>query len=409
MVKKHFFPIKRITTLSSVLVLALGSLAVASCGQESHNSTAEAAPTPAQSAKPVKTISVTSQTIEDQTEMPARTHAFAEAEIRPQVTGLIKKRLFEEGANVKEGQALYQIEDTEYVARVDSAKAELSRSEATIDIAKQNEARYTELIKSNAVSQQEYDEVVSIRKQAEADLAAKRSALTQAQIDLKRTKVVSPINGRIGRSSVTAGALVTQNQTTSLARVLQLDPIYVDLATSSSEVLKYKQDVQAGRIQTNANKAIPVSIVYENGDVHSSPGELKFSEISVDETSGTVILRAIVPNPDNLLMPGMYVKARVSAGQRDNVILVPQSAVSRTPRGEPYAMVVDDNGLAETRMLTLAGASGNNWIIESGLDSGDNLIVDGLLMLRSGMPVQAVNPDNNAIASAESNSPLKEQ
>lgn len=403
MVPKHFFPSHRFSVLNSVVALTFGALALSGCGQEAATPSEQSAP--AVQGKPVKILKMNASTLESQRELSGRTHAYAEAEIRPQVTGVIEKRLFEEGMDVKSGQALYQIASSEYVARVDSAKAELDRAEATAEIARQNEKRFAQLIESKAVSQQEYDEVVATRKQTEADIAVRRATLTQARIDLSRTKVTSPIDGRIGRSSVTAGALVTQNQQNSLARVLQLDPIYVDLAASSSDVLQFKRDVQAGRLQTNANEAVPVTILYEDGTAHNAKGQLAFSEISVDESSGTVILRAIVPNPDHLLMPGMYVKAQLSAGLLDNAILAPQSAVSRTPRGDPYALVMNEQGVAEQRMLKLAGASNNNWIVEDGLKSGDNLIVDGLLMLREGMPVQPINSENDAMANAEATTP----
>lgn len=405
MVPKHFSSVKRFSAFSSVIILSLGAFALSGCGQDTAPPSAQTSAAP--QGKPVKILSINASTLESERELSGRTHAFAEAEIRPQVTGVVEKRLFEEGMDVKAGQALYQIASSEYVARVDSAKAELDRAEATAEIARQNEKRFSQLIESKAVSQQEYDEVVATRKQTEADIGVRRATLTQARIDLSRTKVVSPIEGRIGRSSVTAGALVTQNQQTSLARVLQLDPIYVDLAAPSSDVLKFKRDVKAGRLQTNANEAVPVTILYEDGGVHNAKGQLAFSEISVDESSGTVILRAIVPNPDHLLMPGMYVKAQLSAGLLDDAILAPQSAVSRTPRGEPYALVMNEQGVAEQRMLKLAGTSNNNWIVEDGLKTGDKLIVDGLLMLRAGMPVQPINSENDAIANAETTIPPK--
>ncbi len=347
-----------------------------------------------QQAPKVDTITAEQTTVESVRSLPARVQPFAEAEIRPQVSGLIQSRLFTEGQQVEEGEALYQIEASEYAAAVESAEAALARAEATAENARQDAKRLERLANVNAVSQQTYDQAVAAQKQAEADVGMQKAALQRARIDLARTKIRSPISGQIGRSRFTPGALVTASQAEPLARVVQLDPIYVDMTAASSEVLKWRQDVAQGQIQTiGEGQVVPVTVRLEDGEEYPIRGKLEFSEVSVDQEAGTVIVRAQVPNPDGLILPGMFVKAEFSAGQLEGVILVPQRAVQRTPKGEPYVFVVSDEGTAEQAMIETDGTQGSDWIVTSGLESGQRVIVSGFQRVRAGAPVEVAGPD----------------
>jgi membrane fusion protein (multidrug efflux system) len=365
--------------------------AVAACGASEPSASAEAA-VQVSAAAPVDVMVVHKMRIDSTRELPGRARAFREAEIRPQVTGLIKSRLFTEGELVSQGQALYQIDASEYAAAVNSAKAAVQRAEATAEAARQTADRFERLAEINAVSRENLDQAIATQKQAEADVAIQKAALQRASIDLARTKVTSPIDGRIGRSSVTPGALVTENQDTPLAMVLQLDPIYLDLTAGSSKILGWKRDIAGGWIKSSDGESVAVTITLEDGSTYSEPGRLEFSEVSVDESAGSVIIRAVVPNPDGYLLPGMYVNASFSAGTYDNVFLVPQGAVTRTVKGDPTAMVVGADGTAEVRNLTIIEARGNDWIVSGGLEDGDRLIIGGLQKVRAGAPVALVPP-----------------
>ena len=365
--------------------------AAAACGASEPSAPAQAE-AQAPVAAPVDVMVVHKTRVESTRELPGRARAFREAEIRPQVTGLIKSRLFTEGELVSQGQALYQIDASEYAAAVNSAKAAVQRAEATAEAARQTAGRFERLAEINAVSRENLDQAIATQKQAEADVAIQKAALQRASIDLARTKVTSPIDGRIGRSSVTPGALVTENQATPLAMVLQLDPIYLDLTAGSSKILGWKRDIAEGRIKSSDGESVAVTIALEDGSTYSEPGRLAFSEVSVDESAGSVIIRAVVPNPDGYLLPGMYVNARFSAGTYDNVFLVPQGAVTRTVKGDPTVMVVGADGTAEVRNLTIIEAHGNDWIVSDGLEDGDRLIIGGLQKVRPGAPVAQVPP-----------------
>ncbi len=384
--------------VSMILIAGFGLLAA--CGDGGGKSP-QAGPGGQPPAPRVEVEIVRATSIQSQRELPGRAHPFEEAEIRPQVSGLIAERLFTEGQLIEAGQPLYKVEAAEYAAQVQSAAANLDRAEASAEVARQTEKRFERLAEMNAVSQQELDEVKATRKRAEADIAMHRASLRQAEIDLSRTTISSPIAGQVGRSQVTAGALVTQNQTQFLAKVTKLDPIYLDLAASSVNVLSWKQDTASGRIDALDNETVEVEVIFENGGVYEHTGRLAFSEISVDQNAGSVIIRAVVPNPDGLLLPGMFLKARFAAGQYNDVFLVPQSAVNRTPRGEPYAIVVGEGEIAEQRKLTLAEATGGDWVVSHGLEDGDRLIVDGLLNVRIGAPVTVVSDDDATRAIAE--------
>lgn len=313
-------------------------------------------------------------------DLPGRTAAYRIAEVRPQVNGILEKRLFEEGAEVEEGQQLYQIDDDVYQAALKSAEAS---SISTRSLAE----RYGILVKENAVSQQEYDEARAAGLQAQA-------ALDEARINVRYTKVLAPISGRIGRSAVSEGALVTSGQSQQLATIQQLDPIYVDITQSSREMLNLRRDLEAGRLQKAGDNAAAVSLTLEDGSTYSEQGSLEFSEVSVDEGTGSVTLRAVVPNPDRLLLPGMFVHAELVAGAKSDAILAPQQGITRTPRGNATAMVVNDENKVESRDVVTERTVGNRWLISSGLNDGDRLITEGLQYIRAGASVN-VEPAGN--------------
>ncbi|MEE3158857.1 MAG: efflux RND transporter periplasmic adaptor subunit, partial [Pseudomonadota bacterium] len=298
----------------------------------------------------------------------------------PQVNGILEKRLFEEGAEVEEGQQLYQIDDDVYQAALKSAEAS---SISTRSLAE----RYGILVKENAVSQQEYDEARAAGLQAQA-------ALDEARINVRYTKVLAPISGRIGRSAVSEGALVTSGQSQQLATIQQLDPIYVDITQSSREMLNLRRDLEAGRLQKAGDNAAAVTLTLEDGSTYGEQGKLEFSEVSVDEGTGSVILRAVFPNPDRLLLPGMFVHAELVAGTKSDAILAPQQGITRTPRGNATAMVVNDENKVESRDVVTERTVGNRWLISSGLNEGDRLITEGLQYIRPGASVN-VEPAGN--------------
>ena len=313
-------------------------------------------------------------------DLPGRTTAYRIAEVRPQVNGILEKRLFEEGAEVEEGQQLYQIDDDVYQAALKSAEAS---SISTRSLAE----RYGILVKENAVSQQEYDEARAAGLQAQA-------ALDEARINVRYTKVLAPISGRIGRSAVSEGALVTSGQSQQLATIQQLDPIYVDITQSSREMLNLRRDLEAGRLQKAGDNAAAVTLTLEDGSTYSEQGKLEFSEVSVDEGTGSVTLRAVFPNPDRLLLPGMFVHAELVAGSKSDAILAPQQGITRTPRGNATALVVNDEDKVESRDVVTERTVGNRWLIRSGLNEGDRLITEGLQYVRAGVSVN-VEPAGN--------------
>ena len=364
-------------------LLIATTLVLAACGGETANPQATAPPAPV-----VQTMTVRLTDVPNVIELSGRARAFAEAEIRPQVTGIISERLFKEGDTVKKGQALYQIDAAEYSAAVRSAEAALARAEATAAVARETAARFERLAGINAVSQQEYDQAVASARQAEADIGIQKAALDRARIDLARTKISSPIEGRIGRSSVTQGALVTQNQTEPLARVLQTDPIYVDLTVSSARLLNWRQQIADGDIATTEQNTIPVDIILADGTPYPLTGDLEFSEVNVEESAGTVAVRVVVPNPENLILPGMFVRAAFIAGYYENVATLPQSVVSRTPTGDATVMVVGSDGTVQQRRITVEQNTDNTWTVLTGLNAGEQVASANLQAIRDGMKVQ---------------------
>jgi multidrug efflux system membrane fusion protein len=327
------------------------------------------------------------------TELPGRTSAFRVAQVRPQVSGIILQRHFTEGSDVEAGQSLYQIDPATYQADYDSAKAELGKSEAAAQIAHLTVKRYVPLVGTKYISQQEYDQAIADARQADAVVVAAKASVESARINLAYTKVTSPIGGRIGKSNVTEGALVTNGQTTELATVQQLDPIYVDVTQSSSDFMRLKQSVEQGNLQKE-NTASNVELLMENGQPYPLKGTLQFSDVTVDESTGSITLRAVFPNPQHTLLPGMFVRARVDEGTQPNAMLVPQQGVTRTPRGDATVMVVNTDNTVETRNVVASQAIGNQWLISDGLKAGEKVIVCGLQKVLPGAKVTTVSDES---------------
>ncbi|HHU0637097.1 TPA: efflux RND transporter periplasmic adaptor subunit [Enterobacter hormaechei subsp. xiangfangensis] len=324
------------------------------------------------------------------TELPGRTDAYRVAEVRPQVSGIILHRNFTEGSDVKAGESLYQIDPATYQAAYDNAKGELVKAQAAANIAHLTVKRYVPLVGTQYVSTQEYDQAVATAQQADASVVAAKAGVESARINLAYTKVTSPINGRIGKSSVTEGALVTNGQSTALATVQQLDPIYVDVTQSSSDFMRLKQQTSLQKGDTSS-----VELLMENGQPYPLKGTLQFSDVTVDESTGSITLRALFPNPQHMLLPGMFVRARIDEGTQPDAILVPQQGVTRTPRGDATVLVVNDKNQVESRTVVAPQAIGDRWLITEGLKNGDRVIISGLQKVRPGVTVVAI-PDTAA-------------
>ena len=330
----------------------------------------------------VVTLQTESQTLS--TELPGRTRAFMIAEIRPQISGIVQKRLFTEGATVKAGQSLYQIDPAAYEVVVASAAATVAKTRATAKTAEVNAARNAALVDIDAISRQLYDESLALVQQTTADVAVAQAALDNARIYLAYTRIVAPIAGRTSLSTVTPGALVTANQVAVLTTLSQLDPVYVDVTQSSTELLKLKNDLAQGRFERVGQDDARIRIKLEDGLAYPHPGRLQFSGVSVDPSTGAVTLRAVVPNPDGLLMPGMYVRAQLDTGVTPKALLVPQQAVTRDTTGRASVLMVDSNSKVERRAVSLDAAVGNRWMVTAGLAVGDRVIIDGLQRIRPG-------------------------
>lgn len=323
-------------------------------------------------------------------ELAGRTSAYLIAEVRPQVGGILQKRLFTEGTNVNAGEILYQIDPATYKAAYNSAKAALAKAEANLIPARLNADRLEGLVKMQAVSRQDHDNATAAVKQAEADVESAKAAVEATRINLDYTKVVAPISGRIGKSTVTTGALVTASQPTALATIQQLDPIYVDVTCSSADMLTMKQAMARGEIKKTGADKPRVDLVLENGRPYPLKGTLEFYEATVEQSTGSIALRTVFPNPDDILLPGMYVRAIIQVGITEKGILVPQQGVSRNQKGDAIAFVVDDTNTARQRMLQLSRAIGDQWLVLSGLSAGDRLIVEGIQRVRAGTVVKTV-------------------
>jgi membrane fusion protein (multidrug efflux system) len=337
----------------------------------------------------VSVVEVRPQPVPITVDLPGRTSAFQTAEVRPQVNGVIRERLFKEGEEVKAGQQLYQIDPAPYEADLASAKASLSRAQAAVTSAQATVNRYRPLARAQAVSQQELDNAVATLRQAQADVESGRAAIRTAEINLQYTKVNAPIGGRTSRSSVTAGALVTANQTTALVSITQLDPIYVDMTQPSSTLLRLRRDMADGRLQQAKPGEAEVKLTLEDGTQYGTTGRLQFSEVIVDPGTSSVTLRALFPNPDGALMPGLFVHGMIQAGVNQNGILVPQQGVTRNQRSQAVAMVVKPDGVVEQRIVTTGQSIGDQWMITDGLQAGDRVVVEGVQRAAPGVKVQA--------------------
>ena len=408
-----------------VLAALLGGLLLGGCDRSTQSQPPPIVPE-------VATVTVKPQKVVLTTELPGRTAAFRIAEIRPQVSGLIQKRLFTEGSDVKAGQMLYQIDPALFQAALDNATANLAvmrksadraraalgasiagvtRQRATLELARINRRRFEDAFKDRAVSTSQRDQAVTNAEVAEATLraaeaqvesdraavAVAEAAIHQAEaavetvrINLGYCRVTAPLTGRIGRSNVTEGAIVTAYQPVPLATIQQLDPIYVDVPQSTTELLRLKQRLEDGRLNQNGKNQSKVKLLMEDGTAYPLEGTLQFRDVTVDPTTGSVILRVVFPNPKGVLLPGMFVRAVIKEGVNEQAILIPQQGVSRDRKGNPVSLIVDAEGKVEQRMLTLDRAIGDKWLVSSGLAPGDRVIVEGMQRVRPGMPVKVV-------------------
>jgi len=338
----------------------------------------------------VTVMTIQAQPLTLEADLPGRTSPFQVSDVRPQISGIIKARLFEEGSDVRAGQLLYQIDPAPYQAAHDQAVAQLANAQAALTTAKLKAARYGDMVRINAVSQQDADDAKAVSDEAEASVKQQQAAVASARINLAYTRVTAPISGRIGASSFTKGALVTNGQTSALATIQKLDPIYVDVAQTAVELLALKDDVARTPAKARGSQSAPVRLRLGDGRDYPIEGQLQFTDVTVDQTTGSVTLRALFPNPKSELLPGMYVRAEVTEGVDPKGILAPQQAVTHDERGQPIAMVVDAHGLAQARVLKVEGAIGNQWRVTSGLGPGDRLIVLGGATARPGQPVRVI-------------------
>ena len=382
-----------LTPLAVVLMLS-GSLALTGCDDKPAQQGAQHMPE-------VGIVTLKSAPLQITTELPGRTSAYRIAEVRPQVSGIILKRNFVEGSDIQAGVSLYQIDPATYQASYDSAKGDLAKAQAAANMDQLTVKRYQKLLGTKYISQQDYDTAVATAQQSNAAVVAAKAAVETARINLAYTKVTSPISGRIGKSAVTEGALVQNGQTTALATVQQLDPIYVDVTQSSNDFLRLKQELADGRLKQENGKA-KVELVTNDGLKYPQAGTLEFSDVTVDQTTGSITLRAIFPNPDHTLLPGMFVRARLEEGVNPDALLVPQQGVTRTPRGDASVMVVGEGDKVEVRQVTASQAIGDKWLVTDGLKTGDRVVISGLQKVRPGVQVKAqeVTADNNQQAAS---------
>ncbi len=373
--------VKRIATLG---VLVVG-LMTSGCGSQ------QAAPKPA--VPEVAVVTVNPERVVLTTELPGRISAYFVAEIRPQVNGIVRERLFNEGSDVKAGSVLYQIDPAPYQAAYNNAVAALARSEANLPPVRLKAERFGQLIAQKAISQQDFDNAAAALKQVEADIESSKAAVESARINLAYTRITAPISGRIGKSNVTVGALATAYQGSAFTTIQQLDPIYVDATQSSANLLQLKRNIASGLLKGNGANQTRVKLLLEDGTPYPLEGSMKFSDVTVDPSSGSVILRMVFPNPKQILLPGMYVRAIVQEGEVDRAILAPQQGVSRDPKGNPVALIVDGSGKVEQRKITVDRAIGDKWLVSEGLKPGDRLIVEGIQKVRPGVSVRVVSLD----------------
>jgi membrane fusion protein, multidrug efflux system len=369
--------LRRAAVLTALLLLG---------GCDNGGSGTPAAPPPPE----VGVLTMEPRELQLSVELPGRTSAYLVAEVRPQVSGIIRERLFTEGAEVAAGAPLYVIDPDTYQAEVSTAEAALAKAEAAANTAQLRAKRVRELVARHAVSQQDADDTIAVEQQAAADVAERRALLVRARIDLQRTRITSPIRGRIGKSDVTPGALVTADQAQALATVQQLDPMYVDITRSSQDLLRLRNDIQDGHLQGANDGAALVTLLLEDGSTYPHQGKLAFSDVTIDPTTASVTLRAVFPNPEQRLLPGMYVRAMLAEGVRSDAILLPQQALIRDAQGNASALVLDENQTATLRPLQVGRSVGGSWLVESGLQPGDVVVIDGLQKVQSGSRVVPV-------------------
>ena len=382
-----------LTPLAVVLMLS-GSLALTGCDDKPAQQGAQHMPE-------VGIVTLKSAPLQITTELPGRTSAYRIAEVRPQVSGIILKRNFTEGGDIQAGVSLYQIDPATYQASYESAKGDLAKAQAAANIAQLTVKRYQKLLGTKYISQQDYDTAVANSQQSNAAVVAAKAAVETARINLAYTKVTSPISCRIGKSAVTEGVLVLNGQATARATGQQLDPIYVYVTQSSNDFLRLKQELANGTLKQENGKA-KVELVTNDGMKYPQGGTLEFSDVTVDQTTGSITLRAIFPNPDHTLLPGMFVRARLQEGTNPDALLVPQQGVTRTPRGDASVMVVGEGDKVEVRQVTATQAIGDKWLVTSGVKSGDRVIVTGLQKVKPGVQVKAqevASDDQQQVAS----------
>ncbi|MEX1222184.1 MAG: efflux RND transporter periplasmic adaptor subunit [Idiomarina sp.] len=365
-----------------VSVLA-GSLLLAACSDE-----APAGSGNQQEPMTVGVVTIEPQSVTLTTSLPGRAAAFKVAEVRPQVSGIIEQQLFEGGAMVAAGQQLYQIEDSTYAAELNSAEAALARAQANLSATEKRFQRFENLIGESAVSQQDFDEVEATYLQAQAELKVAQADVARAELNIQYTQVRAPISGRIGRSLLTEGALVSNGQAQALTTIHQLDPIYIDIVQSSDEYLQLQQDIRSGRIETDPDNRAEVAVLVGSNESFRVTGELLFNEVSVDPQTSAITLRARVDNPDHRIMPGMYVNTEVTSGTLQQALLAPQAGVTRDPRGRAMVMLVNSDGKVEQRFVEVSSTLGSDWIVTDGLAAGDQVIVEGLQKISPDMPVK---------------------
>lgn len=372
---------------------ALAAMVLTGCGV--------ANPAPASSTPPeVTVVTVHRGTVPIATELPGRTSAYLVAQVRARVDGIVLKREFKEGGEVKAGQRLYQIDPAPYVAALNSATASLQKAEANLASTTAQADRYKVLVGANAVSKQDYDNAVAAQAQAAADVGTGKAAVAMAQINLGYTNVMSPITGRSGLSLVTEGAYVQASAATLMTTIQQIDPVYVDLTQSSVEGLRLRRDLASGQLKLNGPDQAKVTLTLEDGTEYPATGSLQFTDITVDQGTGSVTVRAIFPNPRSVLLPGMFVRARIEEGVTENAFLVPQVGVTHDPKGQATALVVGPDNKVVVRTLQLRGTRGDQWIVEGGLEDGDRVIVAGVQTAQPGAVVEAVELQAKIAAAA---------
>jgi membrane fusion protein (multidrug efflux system) len=383
--------------LSIVVVTLCGGATLVGCSRGE--------PPPTRHPVEVGVVTVKPQPVTITTELPGRTSSYRVAEVRPQVSGVLLKRLFVEGNSVTAGQPLYQIDPAPFRASYDSAKATLQHAQAELTTARLLEERYKPLVEANAVSRQTYDNAVASALQADADVASGKAALETARINLGYTNVFAPISGRTSRSSVTEGALVTASQTTVLVTVTQLDPIYVDVTQPATVWLRLQRELEAGQLVNRGDNAAAVGLKLEDGSEYGREGTLQFSEVTVDQSTGSVTLRAEFPNPNHLLLPGMFVRARIAEGVRQQALLVPERGVTHDQRGEPVALIVGAGNKVEQRTLQTDRVVGNQWLVVGGIQPGDRVVVSGVQKAHPGDEVTPVEAAQAAAAHTAATNP----